>query len=49
MIARKIKPTIFRFSMKNSNKNLEIGKKCRFGSSIFYTLKQKNLFPAGYF
>jgi hypothetical protein len=26
MIARKIKPTIFRFSMKNSNKNLEIVK-----------------------
>jgi hypothetical protein len=26
MIARKIKPKIFRFSMKNSNKNLEIGK-----------------------
>jgi hypothetical protein len=23
---RKIKPTTFRFSMKNSNKNLEIGK-----------------------
>jgi hypothetical protein len=26
MIARTIKPTIFRFSMKNLNKNLEIGK-----------------------
>jgi hypothetical protein len=31
MIARIIKPTIFRFSMKNSNKNLEIGKSADFG------------------
>jgi hypothetical protein len=30
MIARKMKPTIFRFSMKNSNKNLEIGKSADF-------------------
>jgi hypothetical protein len=30
MIARKIKTTIFRLSMKNSNKNLEIGKSADF-------------------
>jgi hypothetical protein len=30
MIARKIKPTILRFSMKHSNKNLEIGKSADF-------------------
>jgi hypothetical protein len=30
MIDRKIKPTIFRFSMKNSNKNLEIGNSADF-------------------
>jgi hypothetical protein len=30
MIARKIKPTIFRFSMKNSKKNLRIGKNADF-------------------
>jgi hypothetical protein len=30
MVARKIKPTIFRFSMQNSNKNLEIGKSADF-------------------
>jgi hypothetical protein len=30
MIARKITPTTFRFSMKNSNKNLEIGKSADF-------------------
>jgi hypothetical protein len=30
MIARKIKPTMFRFSKKNSNKNLEIGKSADF-------------------
>jgi hypothetical protein len=30
MIARKIKPTVFSFSMKNSNKNLEIGKSADF-------------------
>jgi hypothetical protein len=34
MIARKIKPTIFRFSMKNSNKNLEIGKRVDFALLI---------------
>jgi hypothetical protein len=30
MVARKIQPTIFRFSMKNSNKNLEFGKSADF-------------------
>jgi hypothetical protein len=30
MIDRKRNPTIFRFSMKNSNKNLEIGKSADF-------------------
>jgi hypothetical protein len=30
MITRKIKPAIFRFSMKNSNKNLEIEKSADF-------------------
>jgi hypothetical protein len=30
ILARKIKPTIFRFSMKNSNKILEIGKSADF-------------------
>jgi hypothetical protein len=30
MIARIIKPTIFRFSVKNSNKDLEIGKSADF-------------------
>jgi hypothetical protein len=30
MIAKKIKHTIFRFSMKNSNGNLEIGKSADF-------------------
>jgi hypothetical protein len=30
MMGKKIKPTIFRFSMKNSNKNLEIGKSADF-------------------
>jgi hypothetical protein len=29
-IGRKIKPTIFRSSMKNSNKNLEIGESANF-------------------
>jgi hypothetical protein len=37
MIARKINPTFFRFSMKNSSKNLEIGKSADF-AHLYVTL-----------